>query len=56
MNNRNLLLTAVTLAVNWLPAPKEPFFGVLRLYLPKPEVTSGQWNMPLLSPVNHQNL
>lgn len=37
---------------NWLPAPKGPFYGVLRLYLPKPEVTSGEWKMPLLTPVN----
>ena len=39
---------------NWLPAPKGPFYGILRLYLPKPEVTSGQWQMPLLTPVDSQ--
>jgi hypothetical protein len=27
-----------------------PLHGVLRLYLPKPEVISGQWKMPLLTP------
>lgn len=37
---------------NWLPAPNGPFYGVLRLYLPKPEVTSGQWKMPLLTAVS----
>lgn len=46
---------AKDLQSNWLPAPNGPFYGVLRLYLPKPEVTSGQWNMPLLTPVNQQN-
>jgi hypothetical protein len=39
---------------NWLPAPNGPFYGILRLYLPKPEVTNGQWKMPLLTPVNPQ--
>jgi hypothetical protein len=43
---------AKDLQSNWLPAPNGPFYGVLRLYLPKPEVTSGQWKMPLLTPVN----
>ena len=46
---------AKDLQSNWLPAPKGPFYGVLRLYLPKPEVTNGQWKMPLLNPVNQQN-
>jgi hypothetical protein len=46
---------AKELQSNWLPAPDGPFYGVLRLYLPKPEVTSGQWKMPLLTPVNQQN-
>jgi hypothetical protein len=45
---------AKALQNNWLPAPKGPFYGILRLYLPKPEVTSGQWQMPLLTPVNSQ--
>nr|WP_264653190.1 DUF1254 domain-containing protein [Pseudomonas sp. JUb96] len=39
---------------NWLPAPNGPFYGVLRLYLPKPEVTSGQWKLPLLTPVSQK--
>jgi len=37
---------------NWLPAPDGPFYGILRLYLPKTEVTNGQWKMPLLTPVD----
>ncbi len=37
---------------NWLPAQNGLFYDVLRLYLPKPEVTSGKWKMPLLIPVN----
>lgn len=36
---------------NWLPAPNGPFFGVLRIYMPKPEVASGQWQRPALTPV-----
>lgn len=36
---------------NWLPAPEGPFYGVLRIYLPKPEVASGDWKLPLLAPV-----
>jgi hypothetical protein len=31
---------------NWLPAPDGPFFVVLRLYLPGPEVLSGAWTSP----------
>ncbi|WP_443217378.1 DUF1254 domain-containing protein [Pseudomonas sp. MF4836] len=42
---------AKDLQSNWLPAPNGPFYGVLRIYLPKPEVTNGQWKMPLLTPV-----
>jgi hypothetical protein len=42
---------AEDLQSNWLPAPNGPFYGVLRLYLPKPEVASGQWKMPLLNKV-----
>lgn len=37
---------------NWLPAPKGPFYGVLRIYLPEPQVATGQWKLPLLTPVN----
>jgi hypothetical protein len=35
---------------NWLPAPEGPFYGVLRIYMPGPAFTSGQWQLPLLSP------
>jgi hypothetical protein len=45
---------AKDLQSNWLAAPNGPFYGVLRLYLPKPEVTNGEWKMPLLTPVNQQ--
>ncbi|WP_347900535.1 DUF1254 domain-containing protein [Pseudomonas purpurea] len=37
---------------NWLPAPPGPFYAVLRIYLPKPEVGNGQWALPPLTPVN----
>jgi hypothetical protein len=33
---------------NWLPAPAGPFYGVLRIYMPKAEVTNGQWKLPPL--------
>jgi hypothetical protein len=36
---------------NWLPAPKRPFFAVLRLYWPKPEALNHQWKQPPLEPV-----
>lgn len=31
---------------NWLPAPNGP----LRIYMPGPELASGQWQLPLLTP------
>jgi hypothetical protein len=31
---------------NWLPAPKGPFWTVLRLYWPKPEAYDGTWKKP----------
>jgi hypothetical protein len=31
---------------NWLPAPEGPFYVVMRLYLPKPEVLDGTWKEP----------
>jgi hypothetical protein len=31
---------------NWLPAPKGPFFMVLREYWPKPEALNGSWRVP----------
>jgi len=33
---------------NWLPAPKGPFFAVLRLYWPKPAALTGKWKAPPL--------
>ncbi|APC21213.1 cell envelope protein [Pseudomonas protegens] len=42
---------AKELQSNWLPAPDGPFYGVLRIYLPKPDVSNGQWKMPPLTPV-----
>lgn len=35
---------------NWLPAPNGPFYGVLRMYMPGPEVVEGQWQLPMLTP------
>jgi hypothetical protein len=37
---------------NWLPAPKGPFFAVLRLYWPKPEALDAQWKVPPLQRAN----
>lgn len=31
---------------NWLPAPKGPFFMVMRQYWPKPEALDGRWKAP----------
>jgi hypothetical protein len=36
---------------NWLPAPKGPFFVILRLYRPKDEVVDGKWTAPPLKRV-----
>jgi hypothetical protein len=33
---------------NWLPAPAGPFYAVMRIYMPKPEVRSGAWKEPPL--------
>jgi hypothetical protein len=33
---------------NWLPAPDGPFYLILRLYIPEPEVLSGKWTPPAL--------
>jgi hypothetical protein len=38
-------------ASNWLPAPKGPFFVVLRLYWPKSAALSGKWKAPPLERV-----
>jgi hypothetical protein len=37
-----------TLESNWLPAPEGPFLIALRLYWPKPQALSGEWQKPLL--------
>jgi hypothetical protein len=31
---------------NWLPAPKEPFYMLFRMYLPDIEVLNGQYEIP----------
>jgi hypothetical protein len=36
---------------NWLPAPKGPFFTVMRLYWPKTAALNGQWKAPPLQKV-----
>jgi len=33
---------------NWLPAPNGPFYGIMRLYLPKPEGLDGRWKRPAI--------
>jgi hypothetical protein len=35
---------------NWLPAPKGPFYVVMRLYGPTKEVLAGDWSPPSLEP------
>lgn len=34
---------------NWLPAPSGPFYVVMRIYMPRPEVRSGAWREPPMS-------
>src|SRR5262249_48254656 len=36
---------------NWLPAPDGPFYTVLRVYMPAPEVVNGAWKRPAIQPV-----
>jgi len=36
---------------NWLPAPKDDFNLILRIYWPKPEVLNGVWKPPAVQPV-----
>jgi hypothetical protein len=36
---------------NWLPAPDGPFYAVLRVYMPAPEVVNGAWKKPAMQPV-----
>lgn len=35
---------------NWLPAPNGPFYCILRLYVPAPEMFTGGWKPPKLQP------
>jgi len=37
---------------NWLPAPDGPFYVIMRIYQPKPEVLSGVWKSPPLQKAN----
>lgn len=37
---------------NWLPAPKGPFYMILRLYWPMKEVLDGKWKAPLIAKSN----
>jgi hypothetical protein len=37
---------------NWLPAPKGPFFAVMRLYWPKPAALNGEWKASPLQRLN----
>jgi hypothetical protein len=35
---------------NWLPAPDGNFRMSMRLYVPKPELLSGKWTPPAVTP------
>ncbi|MDH7785551.1 hypothetical protein QBD01_001569 [Ochrobactrum sp. 19YEA23] len=37
------------LEANWLPTPGEPFYAVMRLYLPKADAIRGRWKPPAIS-------
>jgi hypothetical protein len=37
---------------NWLPAPKDAFNLALRMYLPKPDVFTGNWRPPAVIRTN----
>jgi hypothetical protein len=39
-------------AENWLPAPKGPFYVVIRAYNAGPEIFNGSWVPPLIKKVN----
>ena len=39
---------------NWLPAPKEGFMLMMRLYRPKPSVIDGAWHPPAIMPVGSE--
>ena len=36
---------------NWLPAPDGPFYAILRIYMPAPEVLNCTWKKPQMYPV-----
>lgn len=36
---------------NWLPAPKEPFMLLMRLYIPQTQVVDGTWTPPAIEKV-----
>jgi hypothetical protein len=40
------------LKTNWLPAPKGPFYMVLRLYGPEEAALMGEWVNPPMEKVN----
>ena len=37
---------------NWLPAPSGPFLAIMRLYWPKPQALSGEWQPPTMRRVD----
>lgn len=39
-------------AANWLPAPREPFYMVLRLYGPEAAALDGRWTPPVVERLN----
>jgi hypothetical protein len=39
---------------NWLPAPDGPFYAVLRLYMPAPEVVNRTWKKPAMQPAGRK--
>jgi len=41
-----------TNAANWLPAPKAPFYVILRAYGPKPAMLDGSYKVPPITRVN----
>ncbi len=38
---------------NWLPAPKGPYWAILRLYWPKEEALNGDWKAPAAERVSN---
>jgi len=33
-------------AANWLPTPRGPFYVLMRLYIPRDELLTGQYELP----------